>query len=364
MIANGDLHTKKHMEDIMTIGNKIKQLRLSSGLTQEQLAGILGVTAQAVSKWETGTTMPDITLLPVISTEFGVTIDELFDLTTEQKMQRIERRMDLEEDFTDETFREYEGFLKGLLGENNDRRKVLSILAHLYHHRMESDSKRVSKYAREAISLSPEIKECQWLLQKAEGACCWDWNIDNRAAVIDFYKNVIKNDTVSPKSPMPYYEVMDNLLADHRANEVRMYLEEYKTLPAHKPFLVPVYEAYIALAEYDKKLGDEIMEAALDIFSDNSGFLFESAQYHARLCNYERAIELYEMSWRSEENKKPRYTDALDAIATIYTITGENDKAIQTYQRMIKCIKEEWGYKSEDAAVIEVERKINQLHKL
>ena len=348
----------------MTIGNKIKQLRQKAGLTQEQLANLIGISAQAISKWETGTTMPDITLLPVLSTEFGVTIDELFDLSTEQKLQRIERRIDLEESFSPETFNEYEEFLKNMEREYSDRFKVLSLLAHLYHHRMESDAKRVSKYAREAITLAPEKKDCQWLLQKANGATTWDWNIANHSDVIEFYKGVIEADSVSPKTPMPYYEVMDNLIADHRTKEAREYLEEYKKLPAHKPFLVPIYEAHIALAEYDAESADKIMNEALKKFSDEGSFLFESAQYHARLCNYERAIELYEMSWRSEENKKPRYTDALDAIATIYTITGENDKAIQTYQRMIKCIKEEWGYKSEDAAVIEVERKINQLHKL
>lgn len=345
----------------MEIGNKIKQLRQNAGITQEQLANALGISAQSVSKWETGTTMPDITLLPVLSTEFGVTIDELFDLTTEQKLQRIERRMDLEEEFSDETFKEYDVLLKNMLNEYNDRRKVLSLLAHLYHHRMESDARRVSKYAREAITLAPEIKDCQWLLQKAEGANCWDWNIDNHTSIINFYKSVIENDTITPKSPMPYYEVMDNLLSDHRADEAAEYLARYKELPAHKPFLVPVYEAYISLAKYNEAHADEIMEKALGEFSDNSGFLFESAQYHARKCNYARAIEFYEASWLADENKRPRYTDPLEGIATIYEISGRTDDAIKAYERMITCIKEEWGYKSEDAAVIEVERKIRQL---
>ena len=362
MFTDGDLHSNL-TEETMTIGNKIKQLRLSAGLTQEQLANLLDISAQAISKWETGTTMPDITLLPLLSTEFGVTIDDLFDLSSEQKLQRIERRMDLEEEFTQATFHEYEEYLKNLEGEHHDRRKVLSLLAHLYHHRMESDAKKVSKYAREAITIAPELKDCQWLLQKAEGACTWDWNIGNHSSVIDFYKSVIKCDTVSPKTPMPYYEVMDNLIADHRTSEAKEYLEEYKKLPAHKPFLVPIYEAYIALAEYNEEKADEIMSEALLKFSDNDGFLFESAQYHVRKCNYERAISFYELSWKAGENKKPRYTDALDGIATIYTIIGKKDKAIETYERMIECIKDEWGYKSEDAAVIEVERKINMLRK-
>ena len=341
----------------MDIGNKIKLLRQKIGATQEQLGEKLGVSAQSISKWETGITMPDITLLPSLSSELGVTIDELFDLTTDQKLQRIENRLDVEENLSDDVFYEYENLLKIQLEENEDRRRILSLLANLYHHRAESYLSKVSKYAREAILLAPEIKDCQWLLQKAEGANCWDWNIANHTEVIDFYKTVIENDNVTPKTPLPYYEVMDNLIADHRTVEARRYLAEYKTLPASKHFLVPVYEAYIAMAEYDSQKADEIMENALKEFSGNSGFLFESAQYYARNCKYEKAITFYEASWAAEQDKKPRYTDALDGIATIYKILGEKTKAVETYDRMIACIIDEWGYKDDDAAVIEVERK-------
>ena len=62
----------------MELGKKIKQLRLNKGVTQETLANALGVTYQAVSRWENETTMPDISLLPQISVFFGVSIDELF----------------------------------------------------------------------------------------------------------------------------------------------------------------------------------------------------------------------------------------------------------------------------------------------
>ena len=345
----------------MDIGNKIKQLRQKSGITQEQLGARLCVSAQSISKWETGVTMPDISLLPLLSSELGVTIDELFDLTTDQKLQRIEKRLDVEENFSDEAFKEYENFLKNLLDESGDNQKILSLLAHLYHHRMESDAKRVSKYARKAILIAPEKKECQWLLQKAEGASSWDWNIANHTEVIDFYKQVIENDSITPKTPLPYYEIMDNLIADHRTAEARRYLNEYKTLPSHKPFLVPIYEAYIAMAEYDVEKSDKIIEGAFEEFSSNSGFLFESAQYYARKCEYAKAIALYELSWEAEQDKQPRYTDALDGIATIYRIIGENGKARETYDRMIDCIKNEWGYKEDDAAVIEVERKKRKL---
>ena len=62
----------------MKIGENIRALRLQKGLTQEQVAQQLGVTYQAVSKWENDTNTPDIGLLPEIAALFGVTIDALF----------------------------------------------------------------------------------------------------------------------------------------------------------------------------------------------------------------------------------------------------------------------------------------------
>ncbi len=65
----------------MTIGNIIANLRKEKNMTQEVLANALGVTNQAVSKWEANQSCPDITLLPTIADLFGVSIDYLFGRT-------------------------------------------------------------------------------------------------------------------------------------------------------------------------------------------------------------------------------------------------------------------------------------------
>jgi len=62
----------------MKIGLKIKELRQQAGISQETLAQALCVSPQAVSRWETGATAPDIALLPPIAYYFHVTIDALF----------------------------------------------------------------------------------------------------------------------------------------------------------------------------------------------------------------------------------------------------------------------------------------------
>lgn len=64
---------------MIAIGEKISELRKQKGITQEQLAEIIGVSSQSVSKWENSVTMPDIMLLPIIADTFEVTIDYLFD---------------------------------------------------------------------------------------------------------------------------------------------------------------------------------------------------------------------------------------------------------------------------------------------
>ena len=65
-----------------TIGEKIAELRKSRKMTQEELAGIVGVSAQSVSKWENSQTMPDIMLLPTLASALDVTVNDLFSIVS------------------------------------------------------------------------------------------------------------------------------------------------------------------------------------------------------------------------------------------------------------------------------------------
>ena len=63
----------------MTIGKRIAHFRKEKGLTQEELAQHMGISPQAVSKWENDQTCPDISALPKLARLFGVTVDELLE---------------------------------------------------------------------------------------------------------------------------------------------------------------------------------------------------------------------------------------------------------------------------------------------
>ena len=84
-----------------TVGKRIALLRKEKGITQEGLAEMLGVSGQAVSKWENDQTCPDISLLPQLAKILGVTVDELLsgkqELVSSVRLLPEEQRKDIKE---------------------------------------------------------------------------------------------------------------------------------------------------------------------------------------------------------------------------------------------------------------------------
>ena len=101
----------------LNLGSVIKQLRAEQSVTQDELAEYLGISYQAVSKWETGTSLPDITLLPKLAAFFGVRIDELFSVDHEDELERIDALLQ-KESMTDQNYSYAKRILDGILREN------------------------------------------------------------------------------------------------------------------------------------------------------------------------------------------------------------------------------------------------------
>lgn len=73
------------MIDTINLGKKIAEARRHSGLTQNALASRVGVTAQAVSKWEQGRSCPDIAILDEIADALGISLFELLGMENREK---------------------------------------------------------------------------------------------------------------------------------------------------------------------------------------------------------------------------------------------------------------------------------------
>lgn len=80
------------------INETIRELRRQRGISQEVLATALGISVQAISKWETGSSFPDILLLPDIARFFGITIDELFYGVKKQESVELEGMHGIKDD--------------------------------------------------------------------------------------------------------------------------------------------------------------------------------------------------------------------------------------------------------------------------
>ncbi|MBO6060827.1 MAG: helix-turn-helix transcriptional regulator [Clostridia bacterium] len=119
---------------MIALGERIKALRQRDLRTQEALAAELGVTAQAVSRWEKGNCYPDMELIPSIANYFGVTIDELFGYENERskKVDALYEKitaMNLENNGIDISMDECIALARGALIEFPGNEKLTAALA-------------------------------------------------------------------------------------------------------------------------------------------------------------------------------------------------------------------------------------------
>jgi len=324
----------------LNIGAKIKTMRLAASMTQEQLANRLGVSAQAVSKWESGTNMPDIQILPDLSVIFGVSIDSLFDMTDESKMERLENMLDSVRFLADEDFRNAENYLKDCMGKGEQEGKATLLLAMLYNKRAREYQEQASPLARKALELLPGVKDAHNAVFDAENGPYQDWNCINHHSLIDFYKQVVRE---HPEDVRNYFWLLDLLIADGRTAEAREYAEAMKRV--EHSYHYEMYMGNICKAECD-------LPAALDWWEKMTAHSPEKwivwAQYAdcmVKLCRYEEAILAYKKAMPMRPT--PRFCDCEQAIAHIYEIEGNYRAAIDMNRQALQLIREDWTTEGE-----------------
>lgn len=137
----------------INLAEQLKTLRKEKNISQEKLAAYLGISYQAISKWENGNTYPDIQLLPEIARFFGITIDELL------QVEKLDEQA---------LFDEYASKADALFRNGEDMETVLTLWKEAYHKMPNNirvkeflmstyfDTDKV-KYSQEIIELGMEI---------------------------------------------------------------------------------------------------------------------------------------------------------------------------------------------------------------
>ncbi len=140
-----------------TIGEKIRQSRKKKGLTQEQLATALSVSTQAVSRWETNATMPDITMIPTLAYLLGVRTDDLFDYDARHIEMKIKETLDKANEWFFRDMDKCEAMLTKALETWPGNLSVMTALLDLWEYKLDKCETVEEALAEKAQTMAEQI---------------------------------------------------------------------------------------------------------------------------------------------------------------------------------------------------------------
>lgn len=339
----------------MEIGNQIKQLRQRRGTTQEALAEHLGVTPQAVSKWERGAATPDIGLLPELSAYFGVTIDELFALSDETHMERIQNMLWDVRFLSPIEVESARNFLlsKGEKEPKNGRPHEL--LADMENHIAREHKTKAAEYAIEALNRDPGLRNAYGELIYAMDGKIADWNGTNHCALIDFYAGFID---AHPTCRNAYMDIIDQLIDDYRMEEATDYCDRFAAI--HDSYRIPLYQGKIAWYDGRREEAFAIWSKMEEMYPEEWCVYHNMADFFTRSRRYKEAEVYYRKA--IEIQKAPRYTDPFEALAQFYEMRGDYAAAIRTLEEDLEVCDREWHFTTGESAD-SIRREIERLKK-
>ena len=319
-----------------SIGQQIRRHRLRCSMTQERLAELLNVTAQAVSKWENSASYPDITILPELSAALGITVDELFESSMDTHLHRIEQMLENNPHLSQHDYDYAEKRLTEGMLDRATRGDCLTLLAELNNHRAQMYYDKAAEYARQALELEPTKKANHSSLNIASHGAVWDWCCTNHSPLIDYYKEFIKK---HPDYLSGYLWLLDQLIDDGRLTEASEVLEKMHTLGEFYHY--PLYKGWIAHAsgrwDEAEAIWNEMVEAEPEnwyVWSCRGDAWAKRAQYDRAIADYRRAAEL---------EQAPRMTDNYESIAQICLLTGDKQGAIDAYRKVVEILRDDWN---------------------
>ena len=338
------------------LGNQIKYFRQQKQVKQDQLAEYLGVSYQAVSKWATGASDPDISLLPKLAIFFGVSIDELFEIPYEEQMERIENMLWDTRVINPHTFEQSVSFLEGRLRHETKDLRALINLAYLYNHRAKSDHDIASGYAQKVLELDPEEKSGWVAYLEANNGLCGDNWYDNHFEVIRFCQNILDK---HPDNYRALYALLENMLADCRFEEALPYVDTIKKVRKNHQHLLYQGDILLGQGKTDQALAvwEKMVEEYPDIWQAHCNL----GERYQKLGMLDKALVEFEKSFTMQE--APCIYDGLCSMAQIHELQKNYPQAIDDYKRILDCLKNDYGT-TEGEQVDQYVREISRLKKL
>lgn len=323
----------------MELGNRIRTLRVQRGVTQEALAEYLNISPQAVSKWERDAALPDIQLLPALSAYFGVTIDELFALTDDTRMERIDNML-MDERILDPAVVERErAFLLEKARREPENGRPHAILAVMENQLAEEHHARAAEYAKEALHRDPVSRDAHSELVHAMHGRLSDWCCVNHRELICWYKTFLEK---NPENRGGYMWLLDQLMDDSRLAEAREYLTRMEAVDG--TYRTPLYRGLIAWADGDKADAMAIWEQMGRDWPEEWGVWLSLGDVMARTGQYAQAKIYYRKAYGLQA--PPKYMDSLDSIAQVCELAGDLPGAVAAREEQIAALAQQWDIRT------------------
>lgn len=337
----------------MEMGKEIRRLRNNRGITQEALAAALNVTAQTVSKWECGNSIPDVQLLPEIAVYFGITIDQLFAMTPDQQLERMENHIYARGMLSEAEQRQMEQQLQVIAEKPEYEGKVQLMLTKLYNNQAEQYRLLAVEHGKKAVEKTGGDREAVSELANAWGSYMPDWNVRNHHALIAWYSDYCYR---NPENRAALMWLMDNLIDDRRLAEARQWIARMEAID--DSFRAPMYHYLIAVAAGDHTESEKRLQELEQMNDQGWAWALTLGDIYTQRQEYDKAIEWYRRSQNLQPS--PKYTDSATSIAHICEIRGDKAGAVLAYQEVLRILSEEWGIVSGEVRD-EVDRAIQKL---
>ena len=237
----------------LDLGKRIRELRQRNRITQETLAEALGVTSQAVSRWEASGSYPDVEIIPAIANYFGVSIDELFGYSSdrEEKIKLILAEADRV--FNNQGFTYYQGSmseeieecieqLRVAADEFPNEPRILLLLAQMLHSWGFNEQGLVLNYDKES------------------GIACYDTEYHSQNAfwqeALTTYERLLKSNPTPNDREMAICQMVPLYCRMGKYKEARALAEGQESIIISKEMLMPMATAGEEMMKYQ---GERIM---------------------------------------------------------------------------------------------------------
>ena len=333
----------------MDIGSAIKKLRIDRKITQEEVAEYLGISFQAVSKWETGTTMPDITLLPEIAAFFGVRIDDLFSVDHEDELKRIEHILAYE-GLSEQSYLYAKRILEASLQDDPDNVRALKLYAKLYLKKTNNDLLEAGRMLERAMKRSPLDEEIYGLYRAVRGGGVYKAHSDD-----DWFIRVCEPYAEKfPQNSRLIVILIEAMIRQRYFEKAEKYINLMQ-LDKNEEYLRQIYLGDLELARGNL----DNAKAIWNVVSENDSMgQYEAGERFNRINEYDRAIKCFKNAFQTAT--PPRYLDAVYSLAFLYTKLERKTEAIEAWQLIINTLASD--HNEYDGETVEWAR--NEIHKL